>query len=262
MVMAKKRDPAEVVDTIRESIEVSKRGSRKVRAYRFRELFGYQAWSAPRREHVEKLLSEAGIVVQPPLVEAGRDDWLLMSMPTLPEVREEHREPRPSDAWFTHLEEVRLNTEREVEMHFAAPLFRELGYRQEQEAAGFGFTMWEGVSHRRAEADLLYFADETHDLEDGQPLVLVECKTPGKKPGGGAGQARSYAYWVKPAYYLITDGDSLTVWNYQGGAVPDVRVIEVRRTDLRDRFDDLYSVLNPEASAAARQEKIDRLTPK
>jgi hypothetical protein len=127
MVMAKKRDPAEVVDTIRESIEVSKRGSRKVRAYRFRELFGYQAWSAPRREHVEKLLNEAGIVVQPPLDEAGRDDWLLMSMPTLPEVREEHREPRPSDAWFTHLEEVRLNTEREVEMHFAAPLFRELG---------------------------------------------------------------------------------------------------------------------------------------
>src|SRR5579859_6519744 len=90
MVMAKKRDPAEVVDTIRESIEVSKRGSRKVRAYRFRELFGYQAWSAPRREHVEKLLNEAGIVVQPPLDEAGRDDWLLMSMPTLPEVREEH----------------------------------------------------------------------------------------------------------------------------------------------------------------------------
>jgi hypothetical protein len=92
--------------------------------------------------------------------------------------------------------------------------------------------MWEGASHRRAEADLLYFADEAHDLEDGQPLVLVEYKTPGKKPGSGAGQARSYAYWVKPAYYLITDGDSLTVWNYQGGAVPDVRVIEVRRTDL------------------------------
>lgn len=44
--------------------------------------------------------------------------------------------------------------------------------------------------------------------------------------------------------------------------MPDVRVITVRRADLRDRFDDLYSVLNPEAVAAARQEKIDRLTSK
>ena len=81
------------------------------------------------------------------------------------------------------------------------------------------------------------------------------------KPGTGTGQARSYAFWVKPAYY-VTDGDALAVWNYQGGAVPDVRVIEVRRADLRDRFDDLYSILNPEAAAAVRKDKIDRLTAK
>jgi len=260
--MAKEADPAAVVETIRASIEASQRGSRRVRAHRFRELFGYQAWSAQRREHVEKLLKEAGIVVQPGLGEAGRDDWLVMSMPTLPEIREEHREPRPPEEWFVHLEQVRLNSEREVELHFAAPLFRELGYREEQEAAGFGFTMWEGVHHHRAEADLLYFADETHDLEHGQPLVLIECKAAGMKPGTGTGQARSYAFWVKPAYYVITDGDALAVWNYQGGAVPDVQVIEVRRADLRDRFDDLYSILNPDAAAAVRKDKIDRLTAK
>jgi hypothetical protein len=92
--MAKEADPAAVVETIRASIEASRRGSRRVRAHRFRELFGYQAWSAQRREHVEKLLKEAGIVVQPGLDEAGRDDWLVMSTPTLPEVCEEHREPR------------------------------------------------------------------------------------------------------------------------------------------------------------------------
>jgi hypothetical protein len=260
--MAKETDPAEVVENIRASIEVSQRGSRRVRAHRFRELFGYQAWSAPRREHVERLLEEAGIVVQPSLGDAGRDDWLVMSMPTLPEVREEHREPRPSEEWFAHLEQVRLGSEREVEMHFAAPLFRELGYREDQEAAGFGFTMWEGVRHHRAEADLLYFADEIRDLEAGQPLVLVECKAAGMRPGAGTGQARSYSFWVKPAYYVITDGDGLAVWNYQGGAVPDVRVIEVKRADLRERFDDLFSVLNPQAAAAVRKDKTDRLSGK
>ena len=81
------------------------------------------------------------------------------------------------------------------------------------------------------------------------------------KPGTGTGQARSYAFWVKPAYYVITDGDALAVWNYQGGAVPDVQVIVVKRADLRDRFDDLYSILNPDAVAAVRKDKIDRLQP-
>jgi hypothetical protein len=256
--MAKQVDPAEVVETIRASIEASRQGSRRVRAHRFRELFGYQAWSAQRREHVERLLQDAGIVVQPGLSEADRDDWLLMSMPTLPEPQKKHREPRPSEAWFVHLERVRMDSEREVETHFVVPLFQELGYTEEQEAIGFGFTMWEGVNHHHAEADLLYFADGTHDLEKGQPLVLIECKARGKKPGTGTGQAKSYAYGVKPAYYVITDGDDLTVWNYQGGAVPDVRVLETKRTDLRDRFDELYSILNPETVAAVRKDKLDR----
>jgi hypothetical protein len=260
--MAKEVDPAEVVETIRASIEASRRGSRRLRARRFRELFGYQAWSAQRREHVEGLLKDAGIVVQPAFSEADRDDWLLMSMPTLPEFHEEHREPRPPEAWFAFLEGVRLDSEREVETHFVVPLFQELGYKEEQEALGFGFTMWEGVNHHQAEADLIYFADEIHDLEHGQPLVLVECKALGKKPGTGTGQARSYAFWVKPAYYMITDGDTLTVWNYQGGAVPDVRVFETSRADLRNRFDELYSILNPQTVAAVRKDKIDRLTAK
>jgi hypothetical protein len=144
-------------------------------------------------------------------------------------------------------------------MHFVSPLFEQLGYREDQEAAGFGFVMWEEVRQHHAEADLLYFAADLHDIETGDPLVLVDCKAAGKGPDAGLGQARSYAYWLKPAYYVITDGDYLTVWNYQGGAVPDLRVCEARRATLRDKFDDLYATLNPAAALATRQQKIDRL---
>lgn len=146
-------------------------------------------------------------------------------------------------------------------MHFASPLFHELGYREDQEAAGFPFDTWEGVHHRVAEADLLYFGDDRHRLPDGEPLVLVECKATSNGPDAGVGQVRSYAYWIKPAYYVITNGDLLTVYNYQGGAVPDVKVLDVKRGDLRERFDDLYSVLNPSAALAARRDKIAKLTP-
>ena len=147
-----------------------------------------------------------------------------------------------------------------MEMHFAPPLFEQLGYGEEQEAAGFGFVMREGVRQHHAEADLLYFAGDMHDMETGDPLVLVECKAAGKGPDGGLGQARSYAFWLKPAYYyVVTAGDYFTVWIYQGGAVPDVRVIEVRRATLREQFDELYAVLNPEAALAARRQKIELL---
>jgi hypothetical protein len=51
----------------------------------------------------------------------------------------------------------------------------------------------------------------------------------------------------------------IVVYNYQGGAVPDVKVLDIKRTDLRERFDDLYGALNPEAATAARQAKLDKL---
>lgn len=254
------KDPAEIAATLRRSIEVSPRGSRRLRAHRFKDLFGFQAWSPARRELVARLLSDEGVVVQPPLEQAGRDDWLVFSMPAPGVTTGTPPEPRPTQEWFAHLAGLRLGSEREVEMHFVSPLFEQLGYGGEQEAAGFGFVMWEGVRQHRAEADLLYFAGDVHDTEQGDPLVLVGCKAGGKGPDAGLGQARSYAFWLKPAYYVVTDGDYLTTWNYQGGAVPDVRVCEVRRGLLHEKFDDLYALLNPQAALATRQQKIERLT--
>jgi hypothetical protein len=111
--------------------------------------------------------------------------------------------------WFADLAELRFGSEREVEMHFVSPLFEQLGYRQDQEGAGFGFVMWEGVRQHHAEADLLYFAGDVHDVDKGDP---------------------------------------------QGAAVPDQRACEARRVTLREKFDDLYGVLNPEAALATRQQ--------
>jgi len=254
------RDPAEIVATLRRSIEVSQRGSRRLRAHRFKDLFGFHAWSPARRETVGKLLSDEGVLVQPPLEQAGRDDWLIFSIPAPGVTSAAPPDPRPTAAWFSDMAGLRLGSEREVEMHFVSPLFEQLGYGEEQEAAGFGFVMWEGVRQHHAEADLLYFATDIRNVADGDPLVLVECKAVGKGPDAGLGQARSYAYWLKPAYYMVTDGDYLTVWNYQGGAVPDVRVCDARRASLSEQFDELHAVLNPQAALATRQQKIELLT--
>ena len=151
--MAKEKDPAEVIGTIAQSIRVSHRGARRVRAHRFKELFGYQALSAQRRKRIEELMTEAGIVVQPALEDAGRDDWLVMSIPAQAEVGDGRPDPRPSTAWFEHMMSVRPDTEREVELHFASPLFCALGYGEDQEAAGFGIRMAQGSRPQRIEAN-------------------------------------------------------------------------------------------------------------
>ena len=75
----------------------------------------------------------------------------------------------------------------------------------------------------------------------------------------GTGQVRSYSYWIKRAYYVTTNGDVIVVHNYQGGAVPDVKVLDVKRSELRDRFDEIYGVLNPAAAKTTRQAKLEKL---
>jgi len=258
--MTREKDPAEIIETIAQSIRVSQRGARKVKAHRFKELFGYQALTAPRRERIEHLMAEAGIMVQPSLEEAKRDDWLVMSMPVPVPVVETGPGPEPSAEWFAHMASVRTDTEREVEMHFASPLFREgFGYSEGHEAAGFGIRLAKGSTPAHVEADLLYFAGDEHDVKTGEPLVLVECKRlikDEKELQAARDQAHSYALWVIPAYYLITDGRIVSVWDFQGAVAPDIEVLKLTQADLADRFGDLYSRLNPEAAKAARRSKI------
>jgi hypothetical protein len=201
--------------------------------------------------------------VRPSLAEAGRDDWLLMSMPVPVPVHEGHPHPAPTAEWFAHMASVRTDTEREVEMHFASPLFREgLKYREDQEAAGFSIQSARGSSPGHIEADLLYFAGDKHDLHVGEPLVLVECKRlikDEKELMTAATQVRSYALWVVPAYYVVTDGKIVSVWDFQGAIAPDREVLRVSQAELTGSFDDLYSRLNPQAAAAAWQAKVSRL---
>jgi hypothetical protein len=62
------------------------------------------------------------------------------------------------------------------------------------------------------------------------------------------------------AYYVITDGQILSVWDFQGAIAPDREVLRVDPGELDEKFNDLYSRLNPQAAAVARKAKVSRLT--
>jgi len=70
--MPRARDPEDVAATIQRSIEVSPKGSRRVRCHRLRDLFGFRAWTVQRKDSdLRKLLCEtlgwfAELLIFPP----------------------------------------------------------------------------------------------------------------------------------------------------------------------------------------------------
>jgi hypothetical protein len=154
--------------------------------------------------------------VQAPLIEIGLDDWVVLSLTQLPPRRDDHPEPRPKPEFFDHLESVRLDSDPEVEMHFVGPLFRELGYGEEHEGAGFPFDMWEGVHHHTAEADLLYFADDRHRLTNDEPAASGTAKSGALRqllptPRRPCSRCRSWRSWGPPHLPPYYPGASSTV---------------------------------------------------
>src|ERR1700719_2874772 len=115
MIMAKTRDPVDIIASIRGSIEVSPKRSRRVRKNTLRDLFGFDAWTVPRKDRVTRLLEDQGIHAQHTVSEAGLHGWIVLSLPVLPAPDDSRPDPRPSPEWFEHLMSVHLDSEREVE---------------------------------------------------------------------------------------------------------------------------------------------------
>ena len=166
--MAREKDPAKVIETIAQSIKVSQRGARRVRAHRFKELFGYQALSASRREKIEQLMAEAGIEVRPSLAEAKRDDWLVMSMPVQVPVTESQSRPgrhrRSGSRTWPRYGRIpsgrsRCTLPRRCSGRGWATT------RTKKRPGSASRRPGEAPASGHIEADLLYFAGELHDVK-------------------------------------------------------------------------------------------------
>jgi hypothetical protein len=173
--VASEKDPAEIIETIAQSIRVSQRGARRVRAYRFKELFGYQVLNSQRRERIGRLMgggrSRCG---RPSRTRDATTGWSCRcrwKFPCRRPVPTRRRQWSGSRTW------PRCAQTPSGRSRCTSPLFRErLGYNEEQEAAGFGIRWARGSTPGHVEADLLYFAGDKHDVKAGEPVVLVECK--------------------------------------------------------------------------------------
>jgi len=122
---------------------------------------------------------------------------------------------------------------------------------------GFPVDMKQGSQNankdgRVAHADVVVFNGVTHDNPQASSLLTIEAKR-FEIPLDNkdvAGQARSYALWLVTPYYIIANGNDLHVYRNGLGGAADVRIIECHRTELRQKWPDIYTKLNRSAVVA------------
>lgn len=145
------------------------------------------------------------------------------------------------------MEQRVFESEREVEYYFVVPLLEQFGYEEDDFAIGYPVQMYEGVKKVNKEVDFVLFNGAGRSKENA--LLIVEVKKSGKIITEDAvGQARAYAMWLTPPYYLVTNGDEIRVYLFRGAVQPDVMLTTLKRTDLRQHWAMLYKILNKTAA--------------
>jgi hypothetical protein len=149
--------------------------------------FGYEKRSDSNTAEITQALSDAGLAVNPPLVRYGEtweistDDWVYLSMNEEPSASEVS--PRltalpqdwNADGWFDRVPGLLLRSEMEVEIKFAVPLLRKLGYSDDDRFDGMPVPASHGSRGRPLVIDHAVF-NAAHDAIKAQPLITVEAK--------------------------------------------------------------------------------------
>ena len=265
--MTKEMKIEDIVEEIFQSVLASPKKQRRLYSKTFWGKFGFKARSHQRVEAVQAALKQRGLMFQilnedDALI--GKEDgesWLVLTyvkpeFPTSDLASDSI--PTPPDTWFERLETTEFESEREVEYYFVMPLFEQLGYDEEDIAIGFGVEIFEGVTKRKKQADLVLF-DGSYRSKDNA-LVIVEAKMSPKGISGDAvGQARAYAMWLAAPYYIVTNGDEIQVHLCRGGGLPDVPIMLFRRARLKDEWKKLFAQLNKEAVIEYKKKLLEQL---
>lgn len=188
-----------------------------------------------------------------------RDAWLVLSYLDPAPAPAPEPEPSPPPEWFDLVERRVFESEREVEYYFVIPLFERLGYGEDDFAVGYPVSIYEGVRRVRAQADCVLF--DGAERGPDRALVVVEAKRTGRTLAeDAAGQARAYAMWLAAPFYVVTNGDRLRVYLFRGAVQSDVLLLDLERSELRERWQELARLIGRPAAVEHKRRVSDRTT--
>jgi type I site-specific restriction endonuclease len=126
-------------------------------------------------------------------------------------------------------------------------LLEKLGYDENDIAIGYPVNMFEGVQRTTKEADFVLFNGPTRERKD--ILLIIEAKKGGKRiTVDYIGQVKSYSRELLPACYIITNGQQIIVFQFNGMLYQDERVMDFDRSMLNDMWKDLYKYVSKEST--------------
>ncbi len=103
--------------------------------------------------------------------------------------------------------------EASVEHLLILPLLEALGYEREDISPKHPVIFHEGRKGRPHEADFVVFDGPIHNRDTS--LLVVEAKSPTEALPQAKEQAESYAMWLRAPLYMVTNGNSIAVWQLQ-----------------------------------------------
>jgi len=265
--MAKKTE-ADVALEMYQSVIQSNNRQKRLKSSTFWGLFKVKARRKTIVERIESIIDQQGLKIA---VKSGATfgeesgaDWIILTPKLLPPRQPPQPIPPskwPSAEWFEMMQTRLFESEREVEAYFIAPLLEKLGYDYDDIVIGYPVEMFKGVQKTRTEADCVVFNGPSREKED--VLLVIEAKKSDKGVSvDHIGQAKSYARELLPACYIVSNGQQIIVFQFNGMLVPDERVLDFDRVQLSERWEDLYNYTCREATIQRKQwmeEQISRM---
>lgn len=251
------------VSSLLADIERSAAGARRLRLRTLLAKFGYAKRSDGNTAEITRLLNEAGVALNPPIVRLGEsweitpDDWIHLSTRDSTKLASKSAVPTPpleskADAWFKRIAGMELRTEKEVEIKFIVPLLARLGYTDDDRYDGMPVPAAHGSRDTTLVIDFALFNAECDPLHN-QPLLTVEAKRESRlsRPrelASAHNQAKSYCLWTQCDFFMVTDGRTILAYRVGRGRFGDLSpLFGCDRDELAERFADLYAAVSREA---------------
>jgi len=252
--MAKKTE-SEVTLEMYQSVVQATDKQRRLRSSTFWGLFNIKSRRTTVVDRIANMLDNQNLRV---VVKSGRNfgeedgpDWIVLTPKLLPELEVVTEKVSPSEwpspEWFEMMRTRAFESEREVEAYFISPILEKLGYDYDDISIGYAVEMFKGVQKIKTEADFVLFNGPGRAKENA--LMVIEAKKGDKGISiDHLGQAKSYAQELLPACYMLSNGQQIVVYQFNGMLIPDERIMDFDRAELQDKWAALYGYISKQAT--------------
>jgi len=253
------KSEAEVALEIYQSVEQSNEKQKRLKSSTFWRLFDVKSRQKTVISRIVQLLEAQGLKISvrsgEPLGEERDDDWVVLTL-RLSQPKSTRSQVAsvelPPIEWLEMMTSRSFESEREVEAFFISLLLEKLGYRYDDIVIGYPVKLFKGVQKTTTEADFAIFKGP--DRDEKNVLLVIEAKKSEKGiTVDHISQAKSYAQALLPACYIVTNGQEIKVYQFNGMLAPDDCVMNFDRTDLKEKWPELYGYISKEATLKRKE---------